>query len=167
MPNVIFNYNGQEINIQCAKTEKMKDICLKFVNKIVANLDNLFFLCGDKLNFEKKFNELIKDNNINEIHILVLEKSKNRRTCTKCGEYIDDKIYDVIINNNKNIKEKIIGIKSQIEKINNNNDLTINQVKTLLNQTIAFINDILQDIQKKMMILLRNKILIMIKYFII
>ncbi len=42
--NVVFNFNGQNIKIQCKKEEKMKDICERYVFKIQKNLNTLLFI---------------------------------------------------------------------------------------------------------------------------
>ena len=71
---VIFEYKGQKISIQCKRDEKMKDISERFANKIVENLNNLDFLySGGKLNLEQSFNEQSnnEDKQRNSMNIIV------------------------------------------------------------------------------------------------
>ena len=83
MAESIFTFEGNPIIIQCNKNQKMKDICNKLSTKINMNINSLIFLYGgSKLNLDKTFNELTKEDKIN---ILVyegqgfeLEKKKNR-----------------------------------------------------------------------------------------
>ncbi len=50
--NVIFNFEGVDVTVQCSKEEQMKDICQKYVNKIDKNINSLIFLYGgNQLNF--------------------------------------------------------------------------------------------------------------------
>jgi len=46
MASVVFKLNGVETTIQCLKTDKMKDICNKYVSKIQSNIDKLYFIYG-------------------------------------------------------------------------------------------------------------------------
>ena len=63
MSEVIFSYQGNKTSIQCDANEKMKDICIRFSNKLNIDINKIFFLFdGDKLNGELKFMELIKPN---------------------------------------------------------------------------------------------------------
>ena len=49
MAEVIFNYNGTNINIECNITNKMKDIITIFLKKVQKLKDNDFeFLYNDK-----------------------------------------------------------------------------------------------------------------------
>ena len=61
MEEVIFTYQGNEINVQCTTQDTMKAIFKKFQNKANINdLDNIFFLYGGKniLDYNIKFNDL-------------------------------------------------------------------------------------------------------------
>ena len=65
MAEIIFIYEGSQINIQCDKNEKMDEICNKLSTKINMNLNSLIFLYGgSQLNLDKKLNEITKENNI-------------------------------------------------------------------------------------------------------
>ena len=73
-PKVVFIYDGNNITIQCSKDEKMKDICLKYSDKIKKNISSLFFLYGGTLvNYEVSFYEQANliDKTSNEMRILV------------------------------------------------------------------------------------------------
>ena len=68
--NVIFTLDGVDVNIQCSKEDKMKDICQKFADKVQKNINSLLFLYGgNQLNFLASFKDLAKDKN--EIKVLV------------------------------------------------------------------------------------------------
>ena len=70
--NEIFTLEGDDLTIQCTKEEKMKDICQKYSNKVQKNINSLIFLYGgNQLNFNISFRELVKDEQRNEIKILV------------------------------------------------------------------------------------------------
>ena len=75
--NVVFNFNGQNIKIQCKKEEKMKDICERYVFKIQKNLNTLLFIYdGSILKFELSFEEQANsmDKNNRKMNILVYNK---------------------------------------------------------------------------------------------
>ena len=115
MAEIIFHYEGEPINIQCNKNEKMKDICIKLSNKINLNINSLIFLYGgNQLNLDKTFNEITKENKIN----ILVYKNENEM-CIKCGRILNNKIIDDIILLNNNINYTLIGLKSQIENIMN------------------------------------------------
>ncbi len=100
MVEVNFNYNGNDIIIQCTKEDEyIKDICKKFTSKIDKDIDELFFIySGEKLNIELNINKIIKeiDKERNKINILVYDKNiiikeeekiKSKDIiCPKCGE---------------------------------------------------------------------------------
>ena len=95
MAEIIFIYEGRQINIQCNKNEKMAEICNKLSNKINMNLNSLIFLYGgSQLNLDKKLNEITKENNIN---ILVFKRENENEICPKCGRILNDKNIDNII----------------------------------------------------------------------
>ena len=74
MAEIIFIYQGNQINIQCDKNQKMDEICNKLSIKIDMNINSLIFLYGgSQLNLDKKLNEITKENKIN---ILVYIKMK-------------------------------------------------------------------------------------------
>ena len=120
--NVIFSFEGIDINIHCSSEDKLKNICEKFAFKIERNINSLVFLYGgNQLNLDSRFkdqaNSLDKFNNL--MRILVYQKDIDNFTCPKCGEKIqlDKKKIDDIVSSNNNIKDIISGIKIQIENI--------------------------------------------------
>ena len=66
MAEIIFTYEGNQINIQCDKNQKMVEICNKLSTKIDLNKNSLIFLYGgNQLDLDKKLNEMTKENKIN------------------------------------------------------------------------------------------------------
>ena len=132
MSEVIFEFEGREVIIQCKKDEKMKDICQRYVNKIDRNINSLIFLYGGKqlnfnLNFNEQANKIDKERNIMKVLILRNEDN-NDYICPKCGEKIKLNIKDDIILSINNIKDIINGIKLNIDniiKITKNNSINI------------------------------------------
>ena len=109
--SVIFNFQGTDILIQCLKEDKIKDICQKFATKIKRDLDSFIFLYGgNNLNFQLSFKDQanIIDKERNEMNVLVYKSESDELACPKCGEKI------------KLNSEKINGIKSSINNINDN-----------------------------------------------
>ena len=77
MLQVKFNYNGQEIKIQCKATERLKEVFQKYNSKV--NIDKVIYLYGgDKINEELKLEEIINQNdkNLNQIKIVVYDINK-------------------------------------------------------------------------------------------
>ena len=146
MAEIIFHYEGEPINIQCNKNEKMKDICIKLSNKINLNINSLIFLYGgNQLNLDKTFNEITKENKIN----ILVYKTENE-ICIKCGRILNNKIIDDIILLNNNINYTLIGLKSQIENIMNDliNKKDIMYINSQLKNINIVINNINEDIKK-------------------
>ena len=149
MAEIIFIYEGNQINIQCDKNEKMDEICNKLSNKINMNLNSLIFLYGgSQLNLDKKLNEITKENNIN---ILVFKRENENEICPKCGRVINNKIIDNIILLNNNINMTLLGLKSQIENIINNliNKKDNMYINSQLKNVNIVINNILNEDIKK------------------
>ena len=145
MSIAIFLFNGNEIKIQCSKEDKMKDICLKFVSKINMNINEIYFIYGGNIiNLELKYKEVVNKIDNNEMKILVYEKEKEGLICPNCGGNINIDINNIIIFNN-NIKEKIIGLKDQLENIINNNKININ---SQLKNIIFIMENIIEEIKK-------------------
>ena len=58
MAEVIFNYEGTTITIQCNMNNQMKDVIDSFLNKITEKGDNFFYLYnGSNINKQLTFNE--------------------------------------------------------------------------------------------------------------
>ena len=54
MAEIVFQYEGNNITIQCNKNQKMLDICNNLSNKINEDIDSLVFLYGGgQLDLEK------------------------------------------------------------------------------------------------------------------
>ena len=92
MAEVEFIYNGGNINIHCNKNDKMKEIFEKFINKVQIDRNKIYFLYNEeKINKEElKFEELVKNNNINKIKILVnlISDRINKKNITKSNNII-------------------------------------------------------------------------------
>ena len=152
--NVIFNFEGVDVTIQCSKEEPMKDICQKYVNKIDKNINSLIFLYrGNQLNFNSNFNQQINiiDKERNVMKILVYKNEDSKCINPKCDEKIklnDENTDDIILYIN-NIKEKINSTKSSIDNIIklssdnliNNKLKDVNLILKTLNEDINKIND--------------------------
>lgn len=79
MARVIFQYNGEEIIIQCQTYDQIGEICNQFTNKVSIDISKLIFLYGGEqvnkdISFEKQANSIDKEKE--EIVILVYELDK-------------------------------------------------------------------------------------------
>ena len=99
MFKVIFNHNGQEIEIQCNINEGIKEIFQKYEAK--ANIDKVFYLYnGENINKELKVEEIINQNDkkSNEMKVLVIDTNiptpngvlieLKEIICPKCNENV-------------------------------------------------------------------------------
>ena len=68
--------------------------------------------------------------------ILACQKDNEGMICQKCGGFI-------------NIYDQLIGIKDQLEIINKSNNITIDKIKTQLNNIMILIDNMLPQIKKK------------------
>ena len=128
MAEAKFIYDGQDIFIQCNKNQKMKDICTNICNKINVELISLVFLYrASRLNSEKAFNEITKENKIN----ILVDKYDNEEICSKCGRILNNEIINEIISSNNNIYSSLSGIKGQIDLLINN-QVDINYINNQL-----------------------------------
>ena len=111
MSKIIFNYEGVYTTVLCEENEKMKEICKRYGNKVLIDINNLYFLYnGNKINIELKLNEIINnyDKERKEVSILVINKNntvvlnKEKKLefpiCPKCNENIILEIKDYKIN---------------------------------------------------------------------
>jgi len=163
MSKIIFNFGGIEIEIQCLKDEKIKDICQRYVNKINKNLNSLIFLYGgEQLNFNLSFyeqsNMIDKERNI--MKVLVYKNEDNEYICPKCGEKIKLNIKDDIILSINNINDVINSIKFNIDniiKISSDNFINI-QLKNV-NIIINTINNDIKNLKNKINNILNNNII--------
>ena len=148
MAEIVFQYEGKNITIQCNKNQKMLDICNNLSNKINTNLDSLVFLYGgSQLKFDKKYEEITKEN---KIIILVYKIENENEYCSKCGRILNNKIIDDIILINNNINSSLIGLKSQLDNIINdiNNKKDIIYINSQLKNINYIINGMNEDIKK-------------------
>jgi hypothetical protein len=157
MASVIFLYNEIKIIIQCSNTDKMKDICNKYACKINKNINSLYFIYGGNyVNQDLTFNEQANsiDKNRKEMNILVIDYStlssinsiNNELKCKKCGERFNLEIFKNLIKFNNNQIDKLNELKTQIELINNVND--INEIKIKLKYINLIVNNIIEEIKK-------------------
>ena len=147
MAEAKFTFEGQDIIIQCNKNQKMRDICTNLSTKINIGLNSLVFLYGGgKLNLEKTFQELTKENRIS----ILVDKYENEEICPKCGRILNNEIINEIISSNNNTNLSLIGIKRQIETIMTdiNNNVDNNYIISQLRNINVVINNINEDIKK-------------------
>ena len=149
MAEIIFIYEGNKINIQCDKIQKMNEICNNLSNKINKNLNSLIFIYeGSQINLNKTLNEITKENKIN---ILVFKRENEKEICSKCGGILNNKIIDNIIILNNNINIALLELKNQIENIINDliNKKDIMHINSQLKNVNILINNILNEDIKK------------------
>ena len=149
--NVTFYLDGERIIIQCAREDKMKDVCQKFSQKSGKDINSLtFFYDENHLNLEKSFQNVVNpiDNNNNEMLIIVHSNEKKGFICSKCGENIilNNKIIDDIMLSNNKIRNTINGIKFQLENIIKNS--LINSINIQINNIKIILQTINEDIKK-------------------
>ena len=145
----IFTLECIDIQIQCKREEKMKNICQRFATKIEKNMDSYVYLYGGgHINFELTYQEQQTDKNSKEMRILVYKKKVYEYICTNCGDKVKlnrEKIDEIILNNN-NIKDKIKGIELMIDNIIKTS--LINTMNIQLKSVNILLNDINDDINK-------------------
>ena len=147
MAEAKFTYEGQDIIIQCNENQKMKEICTNLSNKVNVGINSLIFLYGGtKLNLEKTFKEITKENKIS----IIVYKYENEEICPKCGRILNNEIINEIISSNNNVNSSLKGIKRQIEliMIDLNNKVDINDIISQLKNINILINNINEDIKK-------------------
>ena len=147
MAEAKFTYEGQDIIIQCNENQKMKEICTNLSNKVNVDINSLIFLYGGtKLNLEKTFKEITKENKIS----IIVYKYENEEICPKCGRILNNEIINEIISSNNNVNSSLKGIKRQIEliMIDLNNKVDINDIISQLKNINILINNINEDIKK-------------------
>ena len=133
---ITFSFEGTDLIVQCLTQDKMKDICLKYAHKIQKDMKTLIFLYGGNLvQFELSFKEQasIIDRKYNEMKILVYKNEDNK------------KIDEVILSTN-NIKDRVNGIKLQIQFIIKN--CPENMITLQLNNINYLLNGVNDDINK-------------------
>ena len=133
---VTFSFEGADIWVQCLTTDKMKDICQKYANKIKKDMKTFIFLYGGNLvQFDLNFKEQasIIDRKYNEMKILVYKNEGNKKL-------------DEIISSTNSIKARVDTIKLQIRFIVKNCSekitLQLNNINYLLNGVNDDINKV-------------------------
>ena len=82
MNTVIFLFEGRKIHIQCMDEDSLFLVCLKFATKVEKDIKNLYFIYdGNKINLEKKFIEVInqEDKESKQINVVVDELTTNNQ----------------------------------------------------------------------------------------
>ena len=133
---VTFSFEGADIWVQCLTTDKMKDICQKYMNKIKKDMKEFIFLYGGNLvQFDLNFKEQasIIDRKYNKMKILVYKNEDNKKL-------------DEIISSTNSIKARVDTIKLQIRFIVKNCSekitLQLNNINYLLNGVNDDINKV-------------------------
>jgi len=133
---VTFSFEGTDIWVQCLTTDKMKDICQKYVNKIKKDMKEFIFLYGGNLvQFDLNFKEQasIIDRKYNKMKIVVYKNEDNKKL-------------DEIISSTNSIKARVDTIKLQIRFIVKNCSekitLQLNNINYLLNGVNDDINKV-------------------------
>ena len=83
MAQVVFSFNGNDIIIQCNKSERMEEILKKYSIKVGKEINSLYFIySGNYLNDELTFEEIAneEDKERNKMNILVTEKKAQTQT---------------------------------------------------------------------------------------
>ena len=149
---VVFILEDVELSIQCSSKDKMKDICQKYAAKIGTNINSLIFLYGgNQLNFNLNFKDQanILDKISKEMHVLVYKNENHVFICPECGTHIkfDTKIVHDLILSNKNIKDSLMELKTQLDIVISKNS-TINLINIQLKNINIILDKLNEDIQK-------------------
>ena len=149
---VAFTLKDVELSIQCSTWDKMKDICQKYATKIGTNINSLIFLYGgNQLNFNLNFKDQanILDKISKEMHVLVYKNENHVFICPECGTHIkfDTKIVHDLILSNKNIKDSLMELKTQLDNVISKNS-TINLINIQLKNINIILDKLNEDIQK-------------------
>ena len=144
MFEVEFFYNGKNTIIQCNLNDKMKDILLKFENKLEKDINSLYFLYGasklkEELTLEENINK--DDMKLQKINIIVndIDKEEEKEInikskeiiCPICEESIKMNIYNYRIylnecKNNHRIDNILISEFENKQNINQNKIICYN-----------------------------------------
>ena len=90
MSEVVFIYNGKNINIRCNKDDKLKDICEKFINESQIDKDSIYYLHnGEKINEKLTFRNMVNNKKRKKIKIVVkLNEELNKNKINKSKDII-------------------------------------------------------------------------------
>ena len=159
--NVIFDFEGRKLTIQCTNEEKIMDICQRYATKINENLNSLLFLYGgNQLNFEPKLKDTISsiDKERKEMNVIVYRNDVDEFICLKCGEIIklNTKKFDEIITHYNDILDSINRVKIQIEGIliNNSGNSICNDLENINKKLIKVYGDM--EINNEKLIKVKN-----------
>ena len=149
---VVFTLKDVELSIQCSTWDKMKDICQKYAAKIETNFNSLIFLYGgNQLNFNLNFKDQanILDKISKEMHVLVYKNENHVFICPECGTHIkfDTKIVHDLILSNKNIKDSLMELKTQLDNVISKNS-TINLINIQMKNINIILDKLNEDIKK-------------------
>ena len=79
----------------------------------------------------------------------ILVYRNENELCPKCGKLLDNKKIDNLILSNNNINSSLIGLKSQIDNIiNDNNNKQINEIINQLRNINYIINNLLEEVKR-------------------
>lgn len=126
MNTVEFNYKGYQTNIPCQENDSFENICHRFAQKCLVDINTLFFLySGNRINLKLKLSEVINDidKERKKMSIVVVEMNEltenkndiliksNQPICPICFENAQIEIKDYKIKifgcKNKHIKNDI------------------------------------------------------------
>jgi len=114
MAEVIFNYKGTTINIQCNENDLLSSICKKFSEKSGIDINTIYFLYSsnlldDKLTFTECAN--LEDKKRKQMNILVKEKNESNlnlnESIIKSKDIICPKCFDIAKISLKDYKIKL------------------------------------------------------------
>ena len=113
--SVIFTFKDKETVIECLTTEKLINICKRYISKIKDDISRLYFMYnGNIINKESTYEELKIEKDKNSINILVGEINPNHKRIINENNIIKNEI-------NNNYNNYIIGeINIKKEDVNNN-----------------------------------------------
>ena len=147
--NVIFNFDGVDLTIQCSKTEAMREICQRFATKSEKKMNSLLFIYNAaQLNLDLTFEDQAnsQDKFSKTMNVLVYEKERSGFDCPYCGEKIALKSekFDEIISAIDNIKDTLNGAKLILDNIIKNSEN--NSVNAQLKSINVILNSVNGDI---------------------
>ena len=123
-----FTFNGIKTAIQCAKEDKMKDICAIYASKIDKDLNSLYFLYNEnQINNELTFYEQanLLDKQSLEMNILVIPNKDSNELKSQFESTNTNEIET--IENKKEISKHLIN------EIPVGNEKTKNEIQNILN----------------------------------
>jgi len=135
MTKVIFTYEGIETIIECNSNEKIKNVFIRYVNKVRIDISNLYFVYnGRTINDNLILNEIINEDDkkrsimsilVQDIYKTIIQDNivKSKEViCPKCNENILIKINDYKIDlfnckNNHEINNLLLNEYENFENI--------------------------------------------------